>query len=145
MRMARTTIHVAAPPEAVFAVLSDPYTYEHWVVGCKKIRAVEGDWPQAGATFHHAVGMGPITVKDSTSVTECAEPRRLVLRARARPTGVARVALDLEPRDGGTEVTITEVPIEGPPAALHNPLQDWLIDRRNRAGLRRLKQLAEGR
>ena len=48
--MARTSIHVSAPPEAVFAVLSDPYTYEHWVVGCKRIRGVEGDWPQPGAT-----------------------------------------------------------------------------------------------
>ena len=40
-------------------------------------------------------------------------------------------------------MTIAEVPIEGPPAVLHNPIQDWLIDRRNREGLRRLKQLAE--
>jgi uncharacterized protein YndB with AHSA1/START domain len=143
--MARTTIHVDAPPEAVFAVLSDPATYEHWVVGCKEIRGVEGAWPEPGATFHHAVGIGPITVKDSTSVTESVPARRLVLRARARPTGVARVELDLAGRDGGTEVAITEVPIEGPPAMLHNPVQDWLIDRRNREGLQRLKQLAEGR
>jgi uncharacterized protein YndB with AHSA1/START domain len=141
--MARTTIHVTAPPEAVFAVLADPASYDTWVVGCKEIRGVEGDWPEPGSTFHHSVGMGPITVKDSTSVTESARPHRLVLRARARPTGVARVELDLAARDGGTEVTITEVPIEGPPAMLHNPVQDWLIDRRNREGLRRLKRLAE--
>ena len=143
--MARTTIHVAAPPEAVFAVLADPYTYEDWVVGCKEIRGVEGRWPEAGAAFHHSVGIGPITVKDSTSATESAPPHRLALRARARPTGVARVELDLTARDGGTEVAITEVPVEGPPALLHNPLQDWLIDRRNREGLRRLKRLAEAR
>jgi uncharacterized protein YndB with AHSA1/START domain len=143
--MARTTIHVSAPPEAVFAVLADPQSYDHWVVGCKEIRGVEGAWPAPGSTFHHSVGMGPITVKDSTSVTESTPPHRLVLRARARPTGIARVELDLAPRDGGTEVTITEVPVEGPPALLHNPLQDWLIDRRNREGLRRLKQLAEAR
>jgi hypothetical protein len=70
-------------------------------------------------------------------------PNRLVLRARARPTGVARVQIDIAASGDGSEVTIIEVPIEGPPAALHNPLQDWLIDRRNREGLRRLKQLAE--
>jgi len=66
-----------------------------------------------------------------------------VLRARACPTGVVRVELDLAARDGGTEVVMTEVPVEGPPALLHNPLQDWLIDRRNRETLRRLKRLAE--
>ena len=141
--MARTTIHVSAPPEAVFAVLADPATYEDWVVGCKDIRGVEGRWPEPGATFHHTVGLGPLTVKDTTSVTECARPHRLVLRARARPTGVARVELDLAEREGGTEVTITELPVEGPPALLHNKAQDWLIDRRNREGLRRLKRLAE--
>ena len=143
--MARTTIYAAAPPEAVFAVLADPYTYDTWVVGCKEIRGVERGWPESGSTFHHSVGMGPITVKDSTSVTESAPPDRLVLRARARPTGVARVEFDLAARDGGTEVTITEVPVEGPPALLHNPVQDWLIDRRNRETLRRLKRLAEAR
>ena len=66
-----------------------------------------------------------------------------MLRARARPTGVVRVELDLAARDGGTEAVMTEVPVEGPPALLHNPLQDWLIDRRNRETLRRLKRLAE--
>ena len=141
--MARTTIQVAAAPDRVFAVLSDPLTYDHWVVGCKEIRGVEGAWPAPGATFHHSVGLGPITVRDSTSVVESLPARRLVLHARARPTGVARVELDLAARGGGTEVVITEVPIEGPPAWLHNPLQDRLIDRRNRESLRRLKQLAE--
>jgi len=66
-----------------------------------------------------------------------------VLRARARPTGVVRVELDLAERDGGTEAVMTEVSVEAPPALLHNPLQDWLIDRRNRETLRRLKRLAE--
>jgi uncharacterized protein YndB with AHSA1/START domain len=141
--MARTSIHVSAPPEAVFAVLSDPYTYEHWVVGCKQIRGVEGAWPEQGSTFHHAVGIGPITVKDATTVVDVDAPYRLVLRARARPTGVARVQIAVDAQGDGSEVTIAEVPIEGPPAVLHNPVQDWLIDRRNREALRRLKQLAE--
>jgi uncharacterized protein YndB with AHSA1/START domain len=141
--MARTTIHVAAEPERVFAVLADPYTYDEWVVGSKRIRGVEGAWPEPGATFHHAVGIGPFTVRDTTSVLDSAPPRRLVLSARARPTGVARVEFDLTPDEGGTEVVMTEVPVEGPPALLHNALQDCLIDRRNRETLRRLKQLAE--
>jgi uncharacterized protein YndB with AHSA1/START domain len=143
--MARTSIYVTVEPERVFAVLSDTETYDRWVVGCKEIRGVEGNWPEPGATFHHSVGFGPITVRDSTSVVESAAPRRLVLRARARPTGIVRVEIDLEARGGGTEASITEVPIEGPPAWLHNPVQDWLIDRRNRESLRRLKQLAERR
>ena len=141
--MASTRIHVEAPPDRVFDVLGDGWTYEHWVVGCKEIRSVDDNWPEPGATLHHSVGLGPLTVRDTTTVIECEAPQRLVLRARARPAGVARVELDLAARDGGTEVVIRERPVSGPPALLHNPVQDWLIDRRNREGLRRLKQLAE--
>ena len=143
--MASTTIHVAAPPAAVFAVLSDPFTYPQWVVGCKEVRRVDGDWPAPGATFHHSIGLGPFTVRDTTSVVECDAQQRIVLHARARPTGIARVDISLAARDGGTEVVIAERPIKGPAALLHNPAQDWLIDRRNRKGLRLLKQLAERR
>ena len=143
--MATTRIHIVAPPDRVFAVLADAWTYEQWVVGCKQIREVDDTWPAAGATFHHSVGMGPITVRDTTTAIESEAPRRLLLRARARPAGVARVELELAERDGGTEVVMRERPVSGPPALLHNPVQDWLIDRRNREGLRRLKQLAEER
>jgi uncharacterized protein YndB with AHSA1/START domain len=141
--MSRTTSHVAATPDRVFAALADAWTYEHWVVGCKAIREVDDSWPAPGATFHHSVGLGPISVRDTTTVIECEASRRIVLRARARPAGVARVEVDLAAANGGTEVAMVEQPVSGPPALMHNPLQDWLIDRRNRESLRRLKQLAE--
>lgn len=141
--MARTTTQVAAMPDRVFAVLADGWTYERWVVGCKEIRDVDAGWPAPGATFHHSVGMGPIAVRDTTTVIESDPGRRIVLRARARPAGVARVEIDLAEHDGGTQVTMVERPVSGPPALLHNPVQEWLIDRRNRESLRRLRRLAE--
>jgi hypothetical protein len=82
-------------------------------------------------------------VRDTTTVIECEASRKIVLRARARPAGVARVEVDLAAANGGTEVAMVEQPVSGPPALMHNPLQDWLIERRNRESLRRLKQLAE--
>jgi uncharacterized protein YndB with AHSA1/START domain len=142
--MARTTTRIAATPDRVFAVLADAWSYERWVVGCKRIREVDDGWPAPGATFHHSVGLGPVTVRDTTTVIESDPPRRVVLRARARPAGVARVEVELAEADGGdTEVVMHERPVSGPPALLRNPLQDWLIHRRNDESLRRLKQLAE--
>ena len=141
--MARTSTHVDASPEQVFAVLDDAKTYEFWVVGSKEIRDVDADWPAEGSSFHHSVGVGPLTVKDSTSVLERVPPRRLKLRARARPTGIAHVTIEVEPSNGGSEVTIDEIPVEGPPAKLHNPLQDKLIHHRNVETLRRLRWLVE--
>lgn len=141
--MARTSTYVDAPPERVFEILDDPGTYEFWVVGSKEIRSVEPEWPAVGSSFHHSVGMGPLTIKDSTSVLERDAPRRLKLRARARPTGIAHVLFEVTPSGSGSQVAIHEEPVEGPPAWLHNPLQDKLIDRRNVETLRRLRWLVE--
>ena len=143
--MARTATVVNAPPEAVWAVLADPPTYEEWVVGSKEIRRWDPEWPAVGAAFHHTVQVGPLPVKDRTTVLESEPPRRLVLRARARPTGIAHVALTLTPQGAGTRVAMAEWPVSGPPAALANPVQDFLINRRNDEALRRLKRLAERR
>lgn len=141
--MATTTSHFAATPERVFSVLSDPRSYEYWVVGSKEIRHWDTGFPARGTSFHHTFLIGLLPVRDSTTVLEVDPPRRLKLRARARRTGVAHVTLDLLPKDGGTEVSITEVPVEGVAAKLHNPLQDKLIQMRNVESLRRLKRLAE--
>ena len=143
--MATTSIVVDAPPEAVWAVLADPRSYEDWVVGSKEIRRWDPEWPAVGATFHHTFMIGLLPLKDRTSVLESEPPRRLVLRARARPTGIAHVALSLTAEGDGTLVELAEWPVEGPPAALSNPLQDLLIKRRNDVALRRLKRLAERR
>ena len=141
--MSITSAHVDAPPERVFDLLDDASTYEFWVVGCVDIRAVDDGWPAPGAAFHHSIGIGPLTVDDSTTVVTRDRPRSLELRARARPAGIARVSFTLEPQGSGTTVTIDEAPIEGLPALLHNPLQDHLIHRRNVETLRRLRWLAE--
>lgn len=138
--MAVTTMPIDGSPAEVFALLSDPYTYEHWVVGCDDIRAVEGDWPAVGALFHHTVGVGPIKFKDNTKVVEVVPGRRLVIEARARPAGVAKVVFTLEPKEGGTEVTIEERPVRGLAKKIHNPGQDMLIHLRNAESLRRLDQ-----
>lgn len=141
--MSRTTTRIDASPERVFEVLDDARTYEFWVVGCKDIRAVDAEWPAEGSAFHHAVGVGPFNLKDSTSILEREAPRRLKLRARARPAGIAHVLIELSPSGSGTDVVMSEAPVEGLPAKLHNPVQDYLIHRRNVETLRRLKWLAE--
>src|SRR5688572_718381 len=103
--MASVQEHFEQPPEVIFGVLTDPWRYADWVVGAKKIRAVDETWPEPGSRFHHRVGVGRLTIEDSTVVEAFNPPNRLVLRARARPAGVARVTITLVPtRDGGTDV-----------------------------------------
>lgn len=144
--MATNSLTIPATPDEVFAVLADARTYQHWIVGCHHIRAVEGDWPAVGSRFFHTVGVGPIKTSDNTTVLEVDPPHKLVLEARARPAGVAKVIFTLRAVDDGTEVEIDEYPTKGAAKVIHNPMQDRFIKVRNIETLRRLeKQVMERR
>jgi hypothetical protein len=154
--MAENAIHLQVPPEAVFAVLRDPRRYPDWVVGAKRIRGFDHDWPEPGSEFHHAVGAGPAEVKDKTAVVSADEPvispgtpgdGELLLRARAMPLGVAMVRIRVSEETGGEQkgsrVVMEEWPSEGLGARLNNPLLDAAVHLRNAISLRRLRNLVE--
>jgi uncharacterized protein YndB with AHSA1/START domain len=135
--VAITSKSIPRPSSVVFALLTTPETYPHWLVGCQDIRAVDAGWPEVGTCFHHRVGLaGPITVSDSTRVLEIVESELLVLEARARPLGRARVAFTLEPEGSGTRLSLDEVPIGG--LAPLQPALDPLTAKRNERSLSRL-------
>jgi uncharacterized protein YndB with AHSA1/START domain len=141
--MATSHIHIDAPPERVFAVLATPATYADWVVGSETIRDADSHWPAKGSRFYHRVGFGPFKVKDHTEVVDVDPPFRLVLQARARPMGTAIVEFRLEPRDGGTDVTMIEGPGDRLSRLSINRLTDPLVKKRNDWTLQRLKRIAE--
>ena len=136
---------IPAPPQAVWDVLADPDSYAHWVVGSKRVRDADPSWPAPGSRFHHTVGFGPFTVDDHTESVAYDPPRRLELRAKARPLGLAKVTLELEPQDGGTLVRLTEnlTGIQRP-LGLLPPLQ-LLVKARNAESLARIERLAMAR
>jgi uncharacterized protein YndB with AHSA1/START domain len=138
--MARNTVHVDAPPEAVWEVLSDPRLYGNWVVGASTTRAVDGDWPKVGSVLHHTQ---LLVFHDTTEVLECEDGRRLVLEARVRPMVVVHVSVTLEPEDGGTRVVLEEWPTGGLAAALPRLVNDAVIGVRNAESVRRIKRLTE--
>lgn len=117
--MAVNTTLIEAPPETVFSVLSDPASYASFVVGTKTIRRFDPRFPEHGSEFHHTLSAGPVPIVwDLSRVEEVAEGRRLVLRAQMRPFAVNRVAFNLRPVEGATEVEVEEYPIEGPAVLL---------------------------
>jgi len=134
--------YMAVPPQAVWDVLADPAGYGYWVVGSKVIRDAEPGWPAPGSKFHHTIGVGPLTLSDHTVALEADPPRLLRLRAKGRPAGTATVTLELQPRDGGTLVRMTENP-DGvySPMAL-NPVVHVVTKLRNAESLMRLEELA---
>lgn len=125
-------------------MLCDPSSYGYWVVGSDTIRDADDGWPQAGTKIHHRVGVGPFKLNDDTEAKQSDPPRRLVLHARARPFGTARVELQLEPEGTSTRVVMVEEPGDRLSRLLHNPVADRLLHHRNREALRRLAELATG-
>jgi hypothetical protein len=74
-------------------------------------------------------------------VLECDPFRRLVLEARVRPFGRARVELELAVSDGGTRIMMTEDPVSPSLLRATKRLFDPLIHVRNVEALRRLANL----
>lgn len=140
--MARTFAAIPAPPERIWAVLADPESYGYWVVGSDTIRDADPSWPAPGTRIHHRVGVGPLKLNDDTEVIGADRPRRLELHARARPLGTASIVLELIPEGTSTRVVMTEEPGDRFSGMLHNRAADWLMDKRNRAALGRLAELA---
>lgn len=132
-------------PEDVFAVLADGWTYADWVVGAKRVREVDDGFPTPGCRLHHSVGVGPLTLDDNTKVLEAAPPTHLLLEARARPFGRAKIRFTLRADGGGTLVTIEEWAVRPQPVALLNPLVDPLVKARNVETLRRLERVVQQR
>jgi uncharacterized protein YndB with AHSA1/START domain len=141
--VARNETHIAATPDAVFSVLSDPEAYGDWVVGSRRIRDADADFPVVGSKFHHQVGVPPFLLNDHTEVLELQAPTRLVLRAKTRPLATARIELRLTADGDGTHLVMLEGAGDLPSRLLLNPLTDPLIHVRNTHSLRRLSRLCE--
>lgn len=134
-----------ATRQQVWSVMADGWTYSQWVVGNTRMRAVDRRWPAPGSTIHHTIGIWPAVLNDETVVEDCVPGEQLVLLAKGRPFGKARITLRLFDTPTGCRVEMSEVPIGGP--------LDWVPRRvalaaaypRNRECTARLVALAERR
>ena len=129
--MSRNRISVSAAPDAVFDVLEDPYAYPRWVVGARRVRGVDADWPAIGSRFFHVLGTAAGELHDSSMVLEWNRPERVSLEVRFRPTGIARVEIDVTVEASGSVVTIVESPISGPISRVPRFITDPLLALRN--------------
>jgi hypothetical protein len=143
--MSRNRITVSASPDAVFAVLDDPRAYPRWVVGTRRFRRVDPEWPDDGSRFHHAIGVPGAELQDSTKVVDRDPPHRVALDVRIRPIGTLRVDIEVTAADGGSEITIAEWPSTGPVARLPRVVTEPMLHLRNAWSLQRLRSEVEQR
>ena len=105
---------IAATRQQVWNVIADGWTYSQWVVGNTRMRAVDPRWPAPGAVIHHTIGIWPVVLDDETEVESSTPLEELVLLAKGRPFGGARITLRLSDSGAGCRVEMAEVPVGGP-------------------------------
>jgi uncharacterized protein YndB with AHSA1/START domain len=143
--MSRNAVQISASPEQVFDVLDDARAYPKWVLGTRRIRHVDPDWPAVGSRFHHAVGNAAGELHDHSMVVERRRPDVLELQVRARPVGVARVRISVSAVPAATRVVLDERPESGPLSRLPRVLTEPLLGARNFLSLQRLRHEVERR
>lgn len=135
-----------ASREKVWATIADGWTYSQWVVGNSRMRAVDPNWPQVGSTIRHSVGVWPLLLDDVTVVEDCQPLHRLVLLAKGRPFGKARITLRLSDIDGGgCRIEMVEVPVGAPMGWVPRRVALAAAFPRNRECTWRLATIAERR
>lgn len=139
----RTTVATRAQ---VWDVISDGWTYSQWVVGNSRMRAVDPHWPAVGSTIRHSIGVWPLLLDDVTAVLDCQPLEQLVLLAKGRPLGKARITLRLfDIEGGGCQIEMAEVPVGAPMGWVPHRLSLAAAFPRNRECTWRLAALAERR
>ncbi|KAA0099479.1 SRPBCC family protein [Mycolicibacterium sp. P1-18] len=135
-----------ASRQRVWDVMADGWTYSQWVVGNSRMRAVSPDWPAVGSTIDHSVGVWPLLLDDETEVLECVPQRELVLLAKGRPFGKARITLRLsDVEGGGCRIEMAEVPVGAPMGWVPKRVALAAAIPRNRECTWRLATIAERR
>lgn len=139
--MAHNCREIKAPPEEVFAVLADPYSYPDWLIGAANIRDADHNWPSPGTVFHHTVGIRPFAIPDVTRVVDVEPFRSLRLSVRARPLVAAEVLFTLVGDGERCTVSIEEEPTLRILGNVVRPLVDPVIHHRNHRSLERLERV----
>ena len=141
--MACASREIEASVHQVFVVLIDPWTYPKWLAGAADVRAVDDEWPGPGSKFHHRVGIGPLTIPDSSVLLDIDADRRLKLAVRARPLISAIVTFTLVGDGQRCVVSFEEEPTNRVIGNLVRPVLDPLTHLRNHQSLKRLAHLIE--
>jgi carbon monoxide dehydrogenase subunit G len=135
----------AAPPEDVFALLSDTARYSEWVTGTDAVTRTDGP-ARDGSTYDEVNPvLGPWKAKTHWRVVEHEAPRRSRHETGDIPlSSHFQVVMEVAPEGDASRVTLTlrGEPALGPVGAVFARLMQGQVERDNRRSVEAFAELA---
>jgi hypothetical protein len=132
-------------PGDVFSVLADGNLLSGWIHESSHVQGLDQAWPLPGSQSRHSSRLGPIPLRDGTSILEWDPPRHMVLTIHGRLVGSTVVTLDVEVGANGCLAHLSETVLRGPGLLLPKTLRRAGLHLHNGERLERLARLAETR
>jgi uncharacterized protein YndB with AHSA1/START domain len=117
-----------APPDAVWAYVTDPDNFAAYVDGYAGGRVTTAERAGIGARYEWVGRAGPLRIAASEEVVEWREGRRIAYRGQAADVSFDS-AMEVEPRGGGRSLLRVEIDYRLP-ARLGGRAIDFLFVRR---------------
>jgi carbon monoxide dehydrogenase subunit G len=147
MATVREEVHIDAPPERVWDILTDPERVAQYNVTIVEVKNPTGRLDQVGASFDAVVKVYGRRIEGRWEVVEVDPQRRIVQRGSGAGGGTATVIGTIEPSNGGTNAAV-EIDYELPAGFLGELANRLFVERSVERDVRHtnenLKALAEG-
>lgn len=146
MSAVHAEIHIAAPPDRVFAMALDPDHLDEWVTIHRKVNSVDPGPPHEGMKMEQTLCLRGTKFKVKWELTEYAN-HRATWEGRGPMGSHARTAYVLKPDGNGGTRFFYENEFRAPGGPLGNAASRVLVgglpEREAKASLQRLKDLLE--
>ncbi len=146
MSEVHSSIDIAAPPEAVWALAMDPSRLEDWVTIHRRLHDHSDGRPRRGYEMEQTLNLRGVSFKVHWELVSCDAPHHAEWHGRGPARSHAETEYNLSPHDGGTRFEYRNefrAPL-GPLGAMASRAVVGGLPRREAdTSLQRLKALAE--
>ncbi len=120
MTVVRSAVTIAAPPDAVWAVVMDARRVGEWVTIHRELREVSSDPPREGAIMEQILHLRGADIRVRWLLVECSEPQYARWEGRGPARSKAHIEYRLTAIAGGTRFDYQNefLPPLGPVGAL---------------------------
>jgi carbon monoxide dehydrogenase subunit G len=140
------TIHIDAPPQAVWDMVMDPARTVEWVTIARQVEQVDDGPLREGFRMDQTLCLRGVRFKVKWSLGELDEPWVAKWEGRGPAHSTARIENRLSERDGGTHFDYRnefKAPMGPLGAIASKAVVGGIPDREANASLQRLKQILE--